>query len=264
VPDCDTLLAEAEAHPVAGWDFSWLGNRLEVVPLPWDYDAIVAGRARASPDLLDLGTGGGEWLARLPHRPGRTVATESWEPNVAVAARRLEPLGVRVVAVEAARDNAEQDEREAAGSLPLTPSSFHLVSCRHEAYVAAEVARVLVPGGYFVTQQVGGRYDDFYRLLGLTPPAPPVRRWSLALAVEQLAASGLRVTQSAEAEQVSWFADVGALAWYLFAVPWAVPGFSPQQHRDALERLHARVEADGPVPVAQPAFWLEARKQVSD
>ncbi|MDQ3823081.1 MAG: class I SAM-dependent methyltransferase, partial [Actinomycetota bacterium] len=72
------LLAEAEARPLGGWDFGWLGDRMRSGELPWDFTAIVVERARRSPDLLDLGTGGGEWLASLPHRPPRTVATEGW------------------------------------------------------------------------------------------------------------------------------------------------------------------------------------------
>ena len=73
----DALLDEAERQPFVGWDFSWLRGRLDSQPLPWDYTATVVEHARSSPDLLDLGTGGGEWLAELSYRPPRTVATEA-------------------------------------------------------------------------------------------------------------------------------------------------------------------------------------------
>jgi hypothetical protein len=56
------------------------------------------------------------------------------------------------------------------------------------------------------------------------------------------------------------FADVGAFAWYLRAVPWAVDGFSIEMHRPQLERLHRRLESDGPLVVSQPAFWLAAER----
>ena len=231
-------------------------------PLPWDYDSLVAERARSSPDLLDLGTGGGEWLASFAFRPARTVATEAWEPNVPVAADRLRPLGVDIVAVEPARDNADQAPDEASGRLPFPPASFHLVTCRHEAFVAAEVARVLAPGGSFITQQVAsGNDDDFYRLLAVEPPRPPARPWSLALATEQLEDAGVEVVSSGEAAQISSFADVGALAWYLKAIPWTVPGFSIAAHRDRLADLQQQIEAEGPVCVTQRRFWLEARKR---
>ena len=256
--DLERLIAEAEAQPVRGWDFSWLGSRMFTSQLPWDYDSLVLRRARASPDLLDLGTGGGEWLAALPFRSRRTVATEAWEPNVEVARARLRPLGVTVVRVEGAPDNVEQELDEKRGRLPFLTGSFHLVACRHEAFVAEEIARILVPGGHFVTQQVGGSYDDLYRLLGLSPPPRPTREWNLALATAQVEAAGLQVLASGEGEETMSFADVGAIVWYLKAVPWAVPGFSAREHLNALGALHTRLERDGPAAVRLPAFYLEA------
>jgi hypothetical protein len=43
--------------------------------------------------MLDLETGGGEMLSHLPSFPPLMVATEGWEPNVAVAATNLGPRG---------------------------------------------------------------------------------------------------------------------------------------------------------------------------
>jgi SAM-dependent methyltransferase len=212
-PSFDTLLDEADALPIAGWDFSVLGDRIAIAALPWDFDEIVASHARMAPDLLDIGTGGGEWLAGLRVRPARTVATESWPPNVEVAGRRLRPLGVTVVATEPAPDNIDQLAGESRGQLPFPNESFALVTSRHEAFVAREVSRVLVSGGVFLTQQVGGDYGDFYDALALTPV--PTRRWDLSLAEEQLAGAGFRVLDSGEAAEAVSFADVGALAWYL-------------------------------------------------
>ena len=51
------------------------------------------------------------------HRLLCTVATESWPPNVAVAAGRLEPLGIAVVQDEGAIHNADQVNREPRGHL---------------------------------------------------------------------------------------------------------------------------------------------------
>lgn len=258
--ELERLLAEAKEHPVAGWDFSWLESRIATSPLPWDYEAMVLRHARTSPDMLDIGTGGGEWLAALAYRAPRTVATEAWGPNVDLAGARLRPLAVTVVRDEGAPDNAEQEADDERGRLPFPSESFQLVVNRHAAFAAKEVARVLVPGGRFVTQQIGGSYDDFHRLLGLPVPAPASRRWGLPLAHAQLQAAGLSVVESGEGSEVTSFADVGAVAWYLVAVPWTVPGFSPDRDRARLADLHARIAAEGPVHVRLPAFWLDARK----
>jgi hypothetical protein len=260
VTDVAQLLAEADDHPVEGWSFDWLGVRLRIAPLPWSFDEIVVDHARRSPDLLDLETGGGEWLAALAVRPPRTVATESWPPNVDVAGARLRPLGITVVHAEAAPENVEQPESETRGRLPFPSSSFALISNRHATFVAAEVARVLVAQGVFVTQQVGGDYDEFHDMLGLAHTPRRLPEWDVRRATAQLESAGLRVTDSAESREETSFADVGAFAWYLKAIPWVVPGFTVSTHRTQLERLQQRIEERGPLHVRQPAFWLRAEK----
>jgi SAM-dependent methyltransferase len=257
----DDLLGEAERQAFVGWDFTWLAERRRVQPPPWDFAALVADRARRSRHLLDLGTGGGEWLSRLPYQPVLTVATEAWAPNVPIAAKRLRPLGISVIQVHGARDNADQGGVESSGRLPFLSASFALVSTRHEAFVAAEVARVLVAGGRFLTQQVGhGDADDFYDLLGL--PRPPVlsRTWTLSLATTQVEDAGLEVLASGESEEQTDFLDVGAFAWYLKAISWTVPAFSIASFRPRLAELHDRLRTVGPLVVRQPRFWLEARR----
>ena len=76
-----------------GWDWDWLGARPTSSPLPWSYREIVQRLARDSPDLLDLGTGGGEWLAKLatlppPSSQGRAGLPTSPSQDPARAARR--------------------------------------------------------------------------------------------------------------------------------------------------------------------------------
>ncbi|HZO26815.1 MAG TPA: class I SAM-dependent methyltransferase [Chloroflexota bacterium] len=264
--DLDRLLEEAERQPFEGWDFSWLEGRMRVEPLPWDFEALASAHARQSPDLLDMGTGGGERLSRLMGRPARTVATEAWAPNVPVAGRRLLPLGIGVVQDEGAPDNtsqgAETSPRRFQGRLPFRGASFHLVTNRLEAFVASEVARVLAPGGVFLTQQIDNDWArGYYRLLGLpAPPRPPIR-WALKLAVAQVEAAGLEVVARGVGDEGHAYLDVGALAWYLKVIPWAIPGFSIERFRPRLAQLHAQILSDGPLTVSVPHFWLEARRR---
>jgi len=254
-PTLEELLDEAERRPLVGWDVGYDG-RIVTAPPPWDFEALVDARIRASPDLLDMGTGGGEWLSRRPFPKARIVATEGWAPNVAVARARLAPLGGRVVAVEGAPDNADQAGAAQLPSLPFADAAFHLVTNRHEAFVAAEVARVLAPGGSFLTQQIGGDFDAPMRaLLGLAPQ-PPRSAWNLAEAERQVRAAGIQVMASGEGEARITFADVGALAWYLINLPWVLPGVPHEAWRPRLAALYGH----GPLSVGQPMFWLEAEK----
>jgi hypothetical protein len=106
VPTFEQMLAEAQGAPFSGWDFSWLTARSTDEPLPWSYRSELARRAAGARRMLDMGTGGDEFLSRLGVRSPRTVATEGWPPNVPVAGRRLRPLGIPVVQDEGAAERS--------------------------------------------------------------------------------------------------------------------------------------------------------------
>ena len=113
------LVAEGESIPVEGWDFSWFEGRATQERPTWGYSRLVAERMASATAALDIQTGGGEVLARLPQLPAVLAATESWPPNLALARRKLEELGVTVVEVT---DDAV---------LPFPASSFDLMVSRH-------------------------------------------------------------------------------------------------------------------------------------
>jgi SAM-dependent methyltransferase len=268
MPSYEELEAEALAAPFSGWDFSWLSRRSSTEPLPWSYRREVARYSGSAGCMLDMGTGGGEVLSRLVRQPGaqagaqpgaepaRTVAVEAWPPNVPVAAARLRPLGIPVVQNESPPDNVEPDGP--GGRLPFRDGAFDLVINRHEAFRAAEVSRVLAPGGAFVTQQVDfSSYEGLYRLLGLTAPAQ--RDSWLPLALRQVAGAGLRVVTAVGGEEIQRFDDVAAVIYYLRVISWAIPGYSLPAHR---ERLRAAWADRGRWPVVnkQRRFLLVAER----
>jgi SAM-dependent methyltransferase len=257
VPTFDELVSEALAAPFAGWDFSWLSGRSRLAgPLPWSYERAVARRVTATGPMLDMGTGGGERLSELT-RSHRTVATEGWPPNVPVAAARLRPLGVPVIQDEGAPDNTDQGGT-VRGRLPFRDGAFALVANRHEAFRAAEVARVLAPGGSFVTQQVDFHaYDDLYRIVGLPIPEQPAS-W-IPLALQQVRDAGLRVQGAVRGAERREFRDVGALAYYLHVVSWAIPEYSLDACGAALRAAHEAPEL-WPISFRQRHFLLAAVK----
>lgn len=256
MPCVDQLLAEAADRPLLGWDSSWLGGRLRTEPPAWDFAALIADRAARSPDLVDLDTGGGEWLSALDKRAPVTVATESYPPNVPVAAARLRPLGIPVLRYEAAPDNVGQVPGGRTGRLPFRDGSVHLICDRHASFHAGELARVLTRGGLFCTQQVGAGFGDaIRRLLDLPVPGGARPAWSMRFAAAQLRAGGLTVLRGEAGHALLRFADVGALAWYLRMAPWLIGEFSIAGCRPRLVELHERgVE----LTLRQPLFWLEA------
>jgi SAM-dependent methyltransferase len=246
----DALVAEALAVPV-GWDFGWLAGRADEARPWWRYSHLVAERMAGARAALDIQTGAGDLLARLPVVPPRLAATESWPPNVALARKRLAPLGGTVVEVA---DDAD---------LPFDDGSFDLVTCRHPTVLRwSEIARVLAPGGSYLSQQVGaGSVRELTDALMGPQPVSQVRAAARALGGAE--AAGLDVVRLHQQSLPMRFDDIAAVIVFLRTVVWIVPGFDVERYRDQLVALHDQITAHGPFRATSERFLIEARRPAS-
>jgi hypothetical protein len=248
----DELVSEADSAPVDGWDFSWLEGRATEERPSWAYARLLVSRLPDNGSVLDIQTGGGEVLAEVLGRAEGVApqvwATEGWCPNAELARSRLLPFGVSVVEVA---DDAP---------LPFPDDRFDLVVSRHPTVTRwDEVARVLVLGGAYLSQQVGAgsnrELTDF--MMGTQPVS---QRRSASRAAAQAAGAGLEVVDLREESLRTVFDDVGAVVYFLRKVLWTVPGFTVEVYRDRLAALHRRIERDGPFVAHSERFLIEARK----
>jgi SAM-dependent methyltransferase len=248
-PTFEEFLVEAEAEPVEGWDFSWFDGRATEERPSWAYAELLGDRMTKASAALDLQTGGGEVLAQLPHPPKLLVATEGWPPNAEVARRNLTPLGATVVEVTEDAD------------LPFADESFDLVVSRHPIVANwHEIARVLRPGGTYLSQRVG---DGSNRELSeaMLGPLPPVDQNSARKAAAAAEAAGLTVVDlQAESLRVV-FDDIGAVVYFLRKVLWTVPGFTVEKYRPQLAKLHEQIQTEGPFVAHSQRFLIEARRR---
>lgn len=247
----EQLLAEGAAAPVDGWDFSWFEGRATEERPPWGYSRLLSERLAGADAALDMQTGGGEVFAealgRLHQPPATVAATESWEPNLAIARRALAPFGGTV---EQVADDAP---------LPFPDGAFDLVAGRHPVVVDwAEVARVLRPGGRYLSQRVG---PDSVRALSefmLGPLPAGSGAWEARRVAAEAEAAGLVVDDLREARLRMEFFDVAAVAVFLRKVIWIVPGFTVEKFADRLAAMHERIRADGPFVAHSTRVLLEA------
>jgi SAM-dependent methyltransferase len=242
----EALVAEADkaATDNAGWDWSWMSGRMTDEDPSWDYPGIVREALHQVQSLLDIGTGGGEFLSTLLPLPAHTTVTESYGPSVVAARQRLAPLGVTVV-----------ESRD----LPFEDQSFDLITNRHSELKAGEIFRVLRPGGKFITQQVGEQNDVGLReLLGLASIDTPGR--SREVMQQDFEQAGLVAISISEEFPVKTYNDIGAVVWYLSRISWAILDFSVDSYRDRLLDLHQKIETDGPVSVCSHRILLQAKK----
>lgn len=245
----DEVVAWAQrfSEPTAGWSFAAFEESVSSLDPPWSYTDLARQFLPAARSVLDLGTGGGEQLLGLADvLPPDTHATEGWEPNVAVAREALAPRGIDVRA-----HDAERGER-----LPYPAGRFDVVMSRHAAYDAVDVARVLRPGGVFLTQQVDGRnLADLAAVFGAGPRYPEV---TLAACARRAEDTGLRVERAQEWRGPIRFADVGTLLSYLRMMPWQLPAdFSVERYAPQLLQLGRRA---GPLAFTEVRFLLIARR----
>lgn len=235
------------ARRFEGWSFGELGARSLGPPQPWDYAEVVAEHARGAASVLDLGTGGGEVLAAMrPSLPARVVATEEWHVNAPVARRRLRPLGVEVI-------RARNDR----GEIPCRDGSFDLVIDRHEAFDPADVARILRPEGWFVTQQVAAaQWAELRRRL-------PMTDWSHVrpAMLDGLRAAGFEIARDEVHTERVAYPSLGEVV-YLLAVSsaWELPGFGLERYLDALLAVEADCSTGDGLVLTEGHYLIVARR----
>ncbi|KZE68983.1 SAM-dependent methyltransferase [Fictibacillus phosphorivorans] len=235
--------------PFSGWDFSYItdSGRMASGMLSWSYGSLVIPLIGKVSSMLDMGTGGGELLSKLQPFPAKVCATEGYLPNVPIARERLEPLGVKVYQI------GEDD------ILPFDNTVFDLVINKHESYSPLEVKRVLTSDGIFVTQQVGGSDCIGINEALRVPINGEFSHWNLAFAEKELCENGFVVLEAKEEYPVQRFYDIGALLYYLKAIPWQIPDFKSNDYLDELYRIHEMIQVKGYFEVKQHRFLLKAK-----
>ncbi|WLD94791.1 class I SAM-dependent methyltransferase [Alkalihalobacillus sp. AL-G] len=237
-------------QPFSGWDFRYISDtgRVASEPLPWSYASIVLPCIQNSTTMLDMGTGGGEFLSMLQPLPSNTFATEGYAPNVPIAKERLEPIGVQVF------------ELEDDDTLPFQNEQFDLIIDKHEAYSVKELHRILKKGGRFMTQQVGGTDQ-----LGINTALGEKNtigydHWNLEYARKELETAGFTIEIAKKAFPYSRFYDIGALIYYLKAIPWQIPDFSVGLHFERLVELEKEIVQKGYLQFKEDRFIIMAVK----
>lgn len=134
-----------EAGELRGGDWSRLN--VDRDPVPWDYLEVVRRYLGPESYVLDIGTGGGEKFLELAPHFGRGIGIDR-KPEMVRTAVENRPLSLehRVVF-----------ETMRAQDLKFPGDAFDVVLNRHAPIFYEEIVRVLKPGEYFITQQVGGR-----------------------------------------------------------------------------------------------------------
>ena len=234
-----------KARNFTGWSFPKDGWRLLGPPLPWDYGRLVRDTASAAGSVLDMGTGGGDFLAGISSSlPECTVATEEWRVNVPVAKKRLREIGIETVHCRSVQ-------------LPFKDASLDLVINRHEELDPKEVARVIRPGGRIITQQVDR--NDWKELRTYFSNVGDFgdhrRRYA-----EGFEAAGLRISENLSHDYKVAYSNLGEFVFMLAVTPWTLPGFSLERDIEALLALEKGCGTRNGLELTESRYLLIAHK----
>ncbi|HUD19118.1 MAG TPA: class I SAM-dependent methyltransferase [Patescibacteria group bacterium] len=218
---------DEKAH-FEGWDFSYLKSRFKEKKPNWDYISLAKPLVQQATSLLDMATGGGEVFSQLAPFPKHTYAIEGWHPNVALAKKRLAQLGVTVI------------EADGAHRLPFKDSEFDLVVNRHGGYNVDQLKRIIRSQGQFFTQQVGG--DNLKDLEEFFDNRPKWPFNTLEHRIPEFEKHGFTIINSKKWSGIVTFFDVGAIIYFLKAIPWIVNDFSVNTHLPYLEKMQKKLD----------------------
>ena len=242
------LEEEKNAH-IQGWDFSHINKRYEEEnDLPWDYKNIIKQYLKTEYKLLDIDTGGGEFLLTLKHPFKNTSVTENYLPNVEFCKKNLVPLGINLY------------EIDGDSLLPFKDNEFDIIINKHGSFNVSELFRILKTGGIFITQQVGAENDKELIELLLPQTELSFPDSYLKNISKKFKETGFKILQEQEAFRPIKFYDVGALVWYAHIIEWEFPNFSVNNCLENLFKAQKILEKQGVVEGSIHRFLLVAQK----
>ncbi len=234
------------AH-IKGWDFSHIHDRYVEESPPWDLHKVIKKYLADNMNLLDMETGGGEFLLSLNHPNSRTSAIEGYKPNVKFCREKLLPLGINF------------KEVDGNDVLPFANNSFDIITNRHGAYNVFELKRLLKKGGLFITQQVGAENDrELVALLQTENKELPFPQQYLEIREKELIAQGFDILESGEVFPKIRFYDVGALVWFARIIEWEFPDFSVDAALQRLYEAQRIIETKGVIEGRTHRFYIVA------
>jgi len=242
------LWQKDENQSMKGWDFSYLDGRWSEEGLPFDYKESIHRYLKSKDSILDMGTGGGEFLLSLNHRYNLTFATEGYKPNYDYCLEHLSPLGITVKAIEK------------RGEIPFSDNKFDLVINKHSYYDIKEVYRVLKPGGIFVTQQIGSYNNQELSRVFIEGFELPNRDNHLDTKKNEFLDFGFELLEAEEYFPVIQFKDIGALVFFCKTIVWEFPDFSVEKYYKQLLTLHDQCRINKSIKSKEHRYMIVAKK----
>jgi len=193
--ELDEVLSNIEQRH--GWDFSRMNTNRGAVP--WEYIDEVKRYLSPDDEVLDIGTGGGERFISLAPYFKHGVGTDIDEEMV--HASRQNAQGITNLTFMTIDEKLAGLNRH-----------FTVIINRHAPFDLSAIKSHLLPGGYFITQQVGERnMHNVKKALGVQEGKPVITK-------AMVVSSGLRCVDLREYDVEYVVKDIESLVFWLNAL----------------------------------------------
>lgn len=244
-----------------GWDFS--GLRTNRDPVPWEYADVVRRYLTPSSHVLDIGTGGGEVFLSLAPHFGRGIGIDRKPEMIRVALENRGSSFQDKISFEVMR----------AQDLRFPEGTFDVILNRHAPVFYDQVVRVLRSGGYFITQQVGGRNtQNVFDVFGWGSNGEYWRRFfaergmpfqDVATLRKLFPEVGCQVVTYGEYDVRSSFEDVESLVFWLKWSP-LPEDLDPDRHYRQVSELMEQYHSVGGIETNEHRELLIVQKRKAD
>lgn len=232
-----------------GWDFSEVNPRIEASPNKWNFLEVIKDYVDKDTVLLDIGTGGGEFLLKVARSVGRAYGIDNQESMIETAKKNLDEA--EIYNVEFGVASSEK--------LPFKDESFDVVICRHAPFSGEEVARALTTNGLFITQQVRENdKENIKKVFGRGQAYGEETDALLDESVETLKEAGLEIIK----RDIYDITEYYSLEDLVFLLKWTpiIPDFDGEKDRKNLEKLEEKYRTGKEIKTNASRFLIIAKK----
>lgn len=214
-----------------GWDAT--AARTRRAPVPRDFLEVASQTMGGKDVVLDMGCGNGRIMAALAKGFMRGIGIDISKEKVDDARLSL-PMKLRM---------RVHFTRGSSHAVPAPDKAFSVVLNREAPLFPEEVDRALLPGGLFVTQQVGKHdmraiYRAFDEARG--PITEPPEELSLPHTLDLLQSFGFRIIEQEKYDVPFVFSDAASLLYWLQRIP-VPPDFDIEQDADTVLEILDRL-----------------------
>jgi ubiquinone/menaquinone biosynthesis C-methylase UbiE len=233
---------------VKGWDFPQIKFSSEGPRI--NYRRVVESYLDRNQKLLDIGTGGGEKFLKFAPKVKEAIGIDVDPKMIETARENLRKSGLPNVKFEVCDSE----------KLKFGNREFDVVIDRQAPFNPKEVARVLKPGGVFITQQVSeGDKLNFKKIFqrgdsyGIKPGTLENRY------LRELQEAGMKIIEEKTANTIEYYRSMDDVIFLLANTP-IVPDFDFEREQDKLKQIEERFTTEKGIKMNAERFLIVAKK----